>query len=362
VIDELFELVLAASADYTTQSSPAMDDRRESIKSARVLINDSIAALPGAGEFAWQTEYGGQVGGVSPVPWIRLFDARFSERATDGFYICWLFSGTGDAVYLTLNQGTSEFRSGKWRPIREGEVVAARSDAARAAVAEWPQSVVESGVASINLGSAALGLKGESFQRIRNYEEGHIAGFRYPAGGVPSDDVLLADLRALTPLLARLYDPARPVGEVQKDGEVTAAAQGRTSDAKLNKAIEMRAMDVVEGHYSSLGWDCKDVSAGRPYDFELTRGEEEVHVEVKGTVGVGAAVNLTMNEVRHAGDFPDCALAVLSGVTIQYSDEGLPIASGGTLRIWQPWIVDHGRLLATDYRYDLREHSGAVVL
>ena len=66
---------------------------------------------------------------------------------------------------------------------------------------------------------------------------------------------------------------------------------------------------------------------------ELTRDDEELHVEVKGTVGAGTAVNLTMNEVRHARDYPNCALAVVSGITIQYPVDGDPSASGGSLTV-----------------------------
>lgn len=89
VIDELVELVRAASTDYTMQSNPAMDDRREFIRSARVRINDLIAALPRTAEFAWQTSYGGRL--VEPVlfrGFASLMRNSLGEQPMDFTFVC----------------------------------------------------------------------------------------------------------------------------------------------------------------------------------------------------------------------------------------------------------------------------------
>ncbi|MEU7006771.1 DUF3578 domain-containing protein [Streptomyces sp. NPDC046332] len=44
------------------------------------------------------------------VPWVRVYDPAMSPSATTGWYAVYLFSGTGDRVYLFLNQGTTADR------------------------------------------------------------------------------------------------------------------------------------------------------------------------------------------------------------------------------------------------------------
>ncbi len=52
-----------------------------------------------------------------------------------------------------LNQRTSEFRSGKWRPITDDKIVAAGAERARDSIRSWPHEVIERGVLEIDLGS-----------------------------------------------------------------------------------------------------------------------------------------------------------------------------------------------------------------
>ena len=132
----------------------------------------------------------------------------------------------------------------------------------------------------------------------------------------------------------------------------SASWRTRVPDAKRNKAVELQAMSVVEDHYSSEGWTCIDVSGTEPFDLKLVRGDEQLHVKVKGLSGPGEAVTLTANEVRHAQTFPNCILAVVDDIRIEETPNG-PAAAGGALRLWDPWIIDEDRLRPTQYRYGL---------
>src|SRR5438874_4801294 len=40
------------------------------------------------------------------VPWVRLYDPRFSPRATKGWYVVFLFAADGSSLFVSLNQGT----------------------------------------------------------------------------------------------------------------------------------------------------------------------------------------------------------------------------------------------------------------
>jgi hypothetical protein len=116
----------------------------------------------------------------------------------------------------------------------------------------------------------------------------------------------------------------------------------------------MRAVAEVTRHYREDGWDVEDVSAQkRGYDLLVKRREEERHVEVKGTIGTGASVLLTPNEVRHCRDNPaHTVLAVVSGIGLS-EEGGVWVANGGALRSFNRWRLDDGVLEPTVYEWVL---------
>ena len=61
------------------------------------LVDDSykVTGSPGRGNWA-------------ETPWVAVFDPLVTETAQRGFYVVYLFRGDGGAVYLSLNQGTTE--------------------------------------------------------------------------------------------------------------------------------------------------------------------------------------------------------------------------------------------------------------
>lgn len=119
--------------------------------------------------------------------------------------------------------------------------------------------------------------------------------------------------------------------------------------AKRRRAVEMRAVEVASAHYGVQGYDVEDVGATESFDLLCKRGSEELHVEVKGTTGLGRVVNLTANEVTHSRDYPDVALVIVDRIRM-VSDTA---AEGGHLREIRPWSADDARLTSTAYRYQL---------
>ncbi len=129
----------------------------------------------------------------------------------------------------------------------------------------------------------------------------------------------------------------------------------RVPDSLRNRAVEQRAMEEAMRHYESNGWDVVDVSSQRVgYDIRCTRGNHELHIEVKGVSSDGSEVNLTRNEVEHARECSDSVLFVLSNIEVSYADDGSPVATDGQARILHPWRVDDdGELTARTYSYRL---------
>lgn len=148
-----------------------------------------------------------------------------------------------------------------------------------------------------------------------------------------------------------------------QDGQTKAAEEARTrtgqgfsSDAVLNKAIELHAMAKAQQHLKGLGWNgFVDTSASNPYDLTCTKDGRKLYVEVKGTTSSGSTVFVTKNEVAHARAHPGgCALVIVHGIMVTRDDKGIPHASGGTVSKQHPWHPEDADLTALTYRYAVR--------
>ncbi|BBY28129.1 MrcB family domain-containing protein [Mycolicibacterium sediminis] len=171
VIDDI-KTVLASTAYYLPTSSPEMAERAAAVRSMatkvrawlppELQIGDELATL--------KVDAGGQKGGISPTPWVRVFAERYSPSATQGFYRVYLFAGDGSRVYLSLNQGTSEFRSGHLRLMSSTATLLQRSEAARQFFAGWSGDLVHGLRTDIDLAVSSLDVGVQPKKRASNYE------------------------------------------------------------------------------------------------------------------------------------------------------------------------------------------------
>lgn len=133
-----------------------------------------------------------------------------------------------------------------------------------------------------------------------------------------------------------------------------ASGQGLRATAAERQALERRAVEVATAALKADKWKVEDVGLYRPYDLHCTRKGAEKRVEVKGTTGDGSAVLLTPGEVAHARDNANVALMIVSGITLTVQGDGTVVASGGDLRVVDPWAIDgDGELTPTGYGYRL---------
>ena len=136
------------------------------------------------------------------------------------------------------------------------------------------------------------------------------------------------------------------------EAKAIVGGQGFSPSSPKRKALELAAMNQASKYYSSQGWQVDDVSANRPYDLSCTNSTgTELHVEVKGTTGDGSSVLLTPNEVRHARQYANVDLYVLSGLILQTDVLGNVDAVGGKQEIYSPWNINSGTLNAIGYEY-----------
>ena len=149
---------------------------------------------------------------------------------------------------------------------------------------------------------------------------------------------------------------------------------GRESDPLVKLAVERYAEDRAIEWLEGRGWVCQRIGAWAPFDLRCTKGDQELHAEVKGTRGPGKVVKLTRNEVLHNQKLcrweTKCdaqALFVVSGVTVTdlTPSGGDLTASGGEMGYACPWkitgtVLCDGDLDPTEFDYTVPELTTAA--
>ncbi|MCC8480905.1 DUF3578 domain-containing protein [Streptomyces globisporus] len=291
------------------------------------------------------------------VAWTRVFSKSRTPSATEGWYIVYLFSGDGERVYLSLMQGTTEWIAGELK-AREPAALKKRIDWARPLIehvaderADW--------LTEIRLNARSKLGKG--------YEPGTVLAIEYRRDAMPNSDVLREDLLFMARLLGLLYKAADDATHIPGDlpvevREATQSAavaanrrtarkggQGFLTTAAERKAIEDRSVLLATKHFQAQGWTVKDVGASKPYDLHLTRGEEKLQVEVKGTTSDGNQVILTRAEVEWQRRFaPHNALVIVHSIGLDRSAKPVK-ATGGILHCTSPWTIEEDTLTVISY-------------
>jgi MrcB-like, N-terminal domain len=290
------------------------------------------------------------------IPWSRVYSASRSRSATLGWYVVYLFSAFGDRVYLSLNQGTTRWEGGEFKP-RPAEELAAR--------VRWARDVL--GISARDDLGFDISLEARRSDLGRQYELGNVTSLTYELNAIPEDDQLAADLEMMVGWLAKVYAaeetslnvPGEPAAEIA-DALVAirqAASDGRRTGHgfRLNTAeklaIERQAVAVVSDYYESLGYAVEDVGSTESFDLDVVRDAQRLSVEVKGTTSVGAEVILTPGEVdHHRSHYPNNCLAIVHSIGLDRTTEE-PRATGGTLHLISPWTIEDDRLVPMAYKY-----------
>lgn len=128
---------------------------------------------------------------------------------------------------------------------------------------------------------------------------------------------------------------------------------GRQLDAEDRKAIERHAVDWSMAYLAGRGFEVTDVGHLVLFDILAMSDDEEVRVEVKGSTGTAATVELTDGEVLESRGEWTSALIVVDEIRLARRPDGGRTTSGGRPRIWWSWVADNPRLSPTRYRYVL---------
>jgi len=168
----------------------------------------------------------GSIGQGNPaeIPWICVFDLDITKSAQEGFYIVYLFSSDMSGVYLSLNQGWTQYE--REYGTKEGRIEIKQN-------AKYAKTTLNSdqgfSYAPINLkATKSLG---------KGYELGNICSVYYDARDIPSDEELINDLRNLLGVYRELKGLAGPEildiqGVINEDAFQVQIQKGKRKELK----------------------------------------------------------------------------------------------------------------------------------
>ncbi|MER5382233.1 DUF3578 domain-containing protein [Streptomyces sp. NPDC002688] len=367
-MDDLLSKVLELQPSWTATNTEEMQERGVVIRQQLpdLLRRDGarLSDVLGVSLDDLGVEGRDGTGLKSEVPWVRVFGREQSPSSTTGWYVVYLFSASGRRVYLSLNQGTTIWTGGVFKP-RRLEDLQARVGWARPLLADATAARPDLHETIELDGRTPLG---------RGYGPGNVLAIAYERESLPVRETLLEDLRFMTGMLGTLYqaerlapyipgDPTPEVLEAEQHAAKTAgrrtpggarprrAGQGFLLTAAERRAIEQHSVSMATEHFEAQGWTVKDVGDKESFDLLLTRDGQKLHVEVKGTTSAGLEVILTRAEVEKQRKYhPDNALVVVHSIELDRTGEE-PVTSGGVLHCTSPWVVEDEDLTVISYAY-----------
>ncbi|MER7412604.1 MrcB family domain-containing protein [Streptomyces cacaoi] len=367
-MDDLLGKVLDLQPSWTAANTEAMQERGLIIRQQLPdLLRDDSAQLSDLlgvdlGDFGVEGRDG--TGLKSEIPWVRVFGREQSPSSTTGWYVVYLFSASGQRVYLSLNQGTTIWTGGVFKARRLQDL--------RARV-HWAQPLLAEATAARSDLHRTIDLEART-PLGRGYGPGNVLSIAYERHHLPSQEILSEDLRFMMRLLRILYEaerlapyiPGDPTPEVVEAEESAAKTAGRRSrggagqrragqgfmlTSSERRAIERHSVHMATEHFQTQGWTVKDVGDKESFDLLLAMGERHMRVEVKGTTSAGTEVILTRAEVeKQRKYYPDNALVVVHSIELDRTGTE-PTTSGGVLHCTTPWVVDEEDLTVISYAY-----------
>jgi len=339
--------VLTLQTHYASNNTPQMSRRGELIRRdipAHLWSNiDNFESIFSDAGFECSIEGSDGVGRKNVSPWIRIFDHEMSSAATDGWYIVFHFSKSGDYFYLTLGCGATFFRNGSLIAIPDTELKNK---------VEWAKQTAVSVGFDVNKYSDSIDLKGNDLSR--QFEKAIAFAKAYNFGLLNEKNFWL-DFCNFCRLLIVIYEkerlgkaPLSAILENQTELEITkisksrkASGQGRGLTYPERLAVELRAMEIVKAELSANGYtNIKDVSSKESFDYTTEKNDLTWFVEVKGTTSLYAdSFFLTANELKiHYAKQGGTILALVSDIRLDRK-EGNVLAYGGKLELITPWDI-----------------------
>jgi hypothetical protein len=232
MLSETISRILALQSEFTAVVTPPMVERNDLLKNdLRRAIDVLVMTTPGMSQM--QVEASGGLGNNALVPWLRIYNPEKSPSAQSGWYLVFLFSGDGSAVHLSLDLGVTKLSALQIDQLKsEAEKVLSKTN-----FAYMPSSAVPLNVIS-------LGASGNQLARL--YEKGSLLSFRYAAEKIPSDEVVLQDIKYLFERL-----------KVVQDLEIAMAPEEKEDSVEF---VSAEPQDEIEDLVNTIHWSKERIS------------------------------------------------------------------------------------------------------
>ena len=343
---------------YSFDNTPEMQERHQLV--CHVLADEirqqSTRLSTALGRFGTDlmVDASDGMGRKTELPWVRFCSEEMSPRPTQGFRSALHFSTDGSALHVTVGCGSSHLQSGFFRRLPASEL-----DARTA----WARRTIEEDRGSL-----------EPFQDPPDFGARRPLPRSFERATAVSKRIAVDDLD-VTDIETVLFDAAeflRIIYQAQCDGGDVSPAdfdeleidrklkprfrrkgQGHGLSAERRVLVERRAMELVHEWLTRKGYDARDTSASRPYDFEAKKGKEVLKVEVKGTTSdTTDALLMTRNEVElHRKEKGNTALFVVRRIRLVDRD-GDTVAVGGHVEDLVGWDIDECLVVPTAFRVE----------
>jgi energy-coupling factor transporter ATP-binding protein EcfA2 len=144
----------------------------------KTVVNRDFIVKGSAGQGNWTN-----------LPWVGIFNPEITSSAQSGYYIVYLFSEDMEGFYLSLNQGVTEIKN-KYGNTNAKEYLIDSSASFRKNI---PQKISNELMSDISLGNGNF---------APYYEAGNIYAKYYSKDDLPTEDVLIDDLKEFI----KIYD------------------------------------------------------------------------------------------------------------------------------------------------------------
>ena len=115
-LQAIFHRILQLQLSYSKDNTHEMQERGRLIrKVAPPLLAELLPSAVDLDPADLTVEGRDGTGLKTRVPWVRVYSTSRSPSATKGWYVVYLFSSDGSAVYLSLNQGTTTAQGGAFK-------------------------------------------------------------------------------------------------------------------------------------------------------------------------------------------------------------------------------------------------------
>ncbi|MEM9165173.1 MAG: DUF3578 domain-containing protein [Cyanobacteria bacterium P01_F01_bin.4] len=203
--------VAALQPLYTSFSTPEMQYRgklirrvipnliTQAIEARQVILPTALAPL--------KISASDGISAKAEIPWVRLYLASLSPRATVGRYLVYLFENQGKTVWLSLSTGAMQLEKGRYIP---------RPSEQLAQTVHWAKEHLRDQGVELNGYPHRLELGRVRSQLGRTYIKSSILAMRYSADALPGEAKLETDLTQFLQFLEILY-----AAEVEARGRIS---------------------------------------------------------------------------------------------------------------------------------------------